>query len=189
MSLNSGAKGPLESKFDLCFKGAKFRSMKADVTFNAHSGARTASKPRIAVEGCAPAATASLRRAATRKATLSLTLKRHPDADDIKSLTMVLPRGATLIARKARGKNVKVQAAGANASGVRAAGARKLKISKLSKGSRRVKVTLRRGSVKLSSKLRRQLRKGKRPRLKIKVTSVDTLGKTHRSTATAKARR
>jgi hypothetical protein len=189
MSLNSGAKGPLESKFDLCFNGEKFRTMKADVTFNAHSGARTAAKPRIGVEGCAPAATASLRRAATRNATLSLTLERHQDADDIKSLSMILPRGARLVAKRARGKNVKVQAAGAKAARVRAAGTRKLTISKLSKGSRRVKVTLRRGSLNLSSKLRKQLRKGKRARLRIKVTSVDTLGKTHRSKATVKARR
>jgi len=137
----------------------------------------------------APAATASLRRAGSRKATLSLTVKRHPDADDIRSLSVLLPRGVRLVSKKARGKNVKVQAAGANASGVRAAGARKLTIAKLSKGSRRVKVTLRRGSVRVSSKLRRLARKGKRPRVRIKVRSVDTRGKTHSSRVTARARR
>ncbi len=192
MSLDGGDKGPLESKFDLCFRSAdssRFRTMKADVTFNAHSGARTTSKPRLGVEGCAPSATASLRRAATRKATLSLTVARHPDADDIKSLSVLLPRGARLVPKRVRGKNVKVQAAGANAAGVRAAGTRKLTIAKLSKGSRRVKVTLRRGTVKLSSKLRRQVRKGRRPRVRIKVRSVDTRGKAHSSRVTARARR
>ena len=189
MSLNSGVKGPLESKFDLCFNGEKFRKMNANVTFSAHSGKRTASKPRIAVEGCAPAATASLRRAATRNATLSLTVQRHDDADDIKSLSVMLPRGVSLVSRKVRRKNVKVQAAGARASGVRAAGRRKLTISRLSKGSRRVKVTLRRGSVRLSARLRKQVRKGKQPRVKIKVASADTLGKAHNSRATAKAKR
>ena len=164
MSLDGGDKRPLESKFDLCFRSAdssRFRTMKADVTFNAHSGARTTSKPRLGVEGCAPSATATLRRAATRKATLSLTVARHPDADDIKSLSVLLPRGARLVPKRGRGKNVKVQAAGANAARVRAAGTRKLTIAKLSKGSRRVKVTLRRGTVKLSSKLRRHVAFGK----------------------------
>ena len=57
MSLHGGDKGPLESKFDLCFKSAnKFRTMNPEVTFNAHSGKKTAAKPRLAVEGCPPAA-------------------------------------------------------------------------------------------------------------------------------------
>ena len=189
MSLAGGDKGPLESKFDLCFNGERFRTLRADVTFNAHSGARTASRPRLAVEGCAPAAKASLRRAASRNATLKLILERHADADDIRSLNVTLPRGTTLVSKRVRGRNVKVQAAGAKASRARAAGRRKLKISKLSKGSRRVTVTLRRGSVKLSARLRRQVRKGERPRVRITVASVDTRGTAHTSRATARARR
>ena len=59
--------GVLESKYDLCFSGSKHRKLAAGVDFSAHSGAKTASKPRIAVEGCGPAATASLRSAAGRR--------------------------------------------------------------------------------------------------------------------------
>ena len=192
MSLDGGDEGPLESKFDLCFRGAdnsRFRSMKADVTFDAHSGARTASKPRIAVEGCSPAARGSLRRAAGRRATLGLTVSRHADAEDIKSLSVTLPRGLTLVRKKARGKGVKVQAAGARAVGVRASGRRKLTIAKLSKGSRRVKVSLRRGAVRLSGKARKRVRKGKRARFTIKVVSTDTAGRRHTSRTRVRARR
>ena len=95
MSLIGGDKGPLESKFDLCFKRAnRFRTMSPEVTFSAHSGKRTASKPRLAVEGCPPAATASLRHAGGRRATLKLTVERHPDAENIEGLSVTLPRGA-----------------------------------------------------------------------------------------------
>ena len=192
MSLNGGDRGPLESKFDLCFRSednSRFRSMRTDVTFNAHSGARTASKPRLAVRGCGPAAKGSLRRAASRRATLSLTLTRHPDADDIRSLSLTLPRGMRLVSKKVRRKGVKVQAAGAKAAGVRASGARKLTIAKLSKGSRRVKVSVRRGALRLSGKVRKRVRKGKRPRLMLKVTSTDTAGRRHTSKTAIRARR
>ena len=58
-----------------------------------------------------------------------------------------------------------MKAAGVQGATVRAAGKRTLQISKLtSKGSRKVTVTLRRGAVRLSGKLRKQARKGKRPR-------------------------
>ena len=73
---------------------------------------------------------------------------------------------------------------------MRAAGKRTLQISKLtSKGSRKVTVTLRRGAVRLSGKLRKQARKGKRPRVRIKVRSRDTKGVQHVSRVTAKAKR
>ena len=62
--------------------------MNPEVTFTAHSGKRTTSKPRLAVEGCPPAATASLRAPAGRKATLQLTVERHPDAENIEGLSV-----------------------------------------------------------------------------------------------------
>jgi hypothetical protein len=192
MSLNGGDKGPLESKFDLCFRSAdnsKFRTMRPEVSFSAHSGARTSSKPRLAVNGCKPAVNGSVRRAASRRATMSLKVERHPDAADIKSLSVTLPRGVTLVSKKVRDKGVKVHAAGAKASGVRASGKRKLKIAKLSKGSRRVTVKLRRGALRLSAKMRKQARKGKRLRIRIKVVSTDTSGKRFTSKSTIRARR
>jgi hypothetical protein len=191
MSLVGGDKGPLESKFDLCFKRAnKFRTMKPEVTFTAHSGKRTASRPRLAVEGCSPAATASLRNASGRRATLKLTVERHPDADNIAGLTVTLPRSAALVSKRLKGKGIAVKGSGARGASVRAAGKRTLKISKLSsKGSRKVTVTLRRGAVRLSGKVRKLVRKGKRPKVRIKVRSRDTKGAHHVSRVSAAARR
>ena len=191
MSLIGGAKGPLESKFDLCFKRAnKFRTMTPEVTFSAHSGKRTASKPRLAVVGCAPAATASLRNAAARRTTLALTVERHPDAENIEGLSVTLPRGAKLVSKRMKGKAVGVKGAGALRATVRAAGTRTLQISKLSsKGSRKLTITLRRGAVRLSPKLRKLARKGKRPKVRIKVRARDTKGVYHVARVSAAARR
>jgi hypothetical protein len=191
MSLMGGNSGPLESKFDLCFKRAnKFRKMNPEVTFTAHSGKKTASKPRLAVEGCPPAATASLRRAGGRKATLKLTVERHPDAENLQSLRVTLPRGTALVSKRMRGKSVKVKAAGVTGARVRGSGKRKLTISKLSnKGSRKVTVTLRRGAVRLTGKVRRQARKGKRPKVRIKVRARDTKGTIQNARVTVKAKR
>ncbi len=190
MSLIGGDKGPLESKFDLCFKDAnKFRTMNPEVTFTAHSGKRTTSKPRLAVIGCPPAATASLRGAAGRRATLRLTVERHPDADNIEGLSVTLPRGVTLVAKRMKGKAVGVKGSGASGASARAAGKRTLQISKLTgKGSRKVTVTLRRGAVRLSGKVRRLARKGKRPKVRIKVRSRDTKGVHHVSRVSVSAR-
>ena len=191
MSLIGGDKGPLESKFDLCFKRAnKFRTMKPEVTFNSHSGKSIASKPRLAVEGCPPAATASLRNAAGRKAKLKLTVERHPDADNIQSLKVTLPRGAALVSKRLKGKGVGVKGSGAGNARVRAAGKRTLQISKLSsKGARKVTITLRRGAVRLSGKVRKLARKGKRPKVRIKVRSRDIKGVSHVSSVSAGAKR
>ena len=191
MSLVGGDKGPLESKFDLCFKKAnRFRTMNPEVTFTAHSGKRTTSKPRLAVNGCPPAAKASLRGASGRRATLKLTVQRHPDAPNIEGLSVTLPRGVTLVAKRMKGKAVGVKGSGANSASARASGKRTLQISKLTaKGSRKVTVTLRRGAVRLSGKVRRLARKGKRPKVRIKVRSRDTNGVRHVSRVSASARR
>ena len=93
LNLDGGDKGVLESKYDLCSSGSKHRKLAAGVDFSAHSGAKTASKPRIAVEGCGPAATASLRRAAGRRGLLEVTAERHPDGKNISAMTIRLPRG------------------------------------------------------------------------------------------------
>ena len=191
MSLQSGDKGPLESKFDLCFKRAnKFRTMRPAVTFTAHSGKKTVSKPRLGVEGCPPAATASLRNAGGRRATLKLTVQRHRDAENIEGLSVTLPPGVNLVSKRLKGKAVAVRGAGARGAKVRGKGKRTLQISKLSrKGSRKVTVTLRRGAVRLSGKVRRLAQNGKRPKVRIKVRSRDTKNASHVSRVTASARR
>ena len=83
-----------------------------------------------------------------------------------------------------------VKGAAVRGARVRASGKRTLQVSKLSsKGSRKVTITLRRGAVKLTGKTRKLARKGKRPRVRIKVNSTDTKGVRHVSTVSARARR
>jgi hypothetical protein len=187
LNLDSGDKGVLESKFDLCQTGSKHRKMAAGVEFSAHSGARTTSKPRIAVEGCGPVATASLRNAAGRRGRLTVVARRHPDEDNIRALTIRLPKGMRLV--RNRVNRSMVSADGANFI-VRPKSARKIEVAASGKqGSKRVTVRLRRGAVRLTGKVRRTVRKGRTRKLRLQVVTVDTGGERFVSRATAKAKR
>ena len=187
LNLDGGDAGVLESKYDLCFSGSRHRKLSAGVEFSAHSGARTTSKPRNAVAGCGPAARASLGRAAGRRARMTVTARRHPDARNVKSLTIRLPRGIRLVRKKAR--RSLVSADGAKLV-VRPRSSRRRVVSAAGMlGSRRVVVRLRRGAFGLTGKVRKSVRRGKTRRLRLKVVTVDRDGKKFVSRATAKAKR
>jgi hypothetical protein len=187
LNLDGGDRGVLESKYDLCHSGSKHRNLAEGVDFSAHSGAQIGSKPRIAVDGCGPAARASLRNAAGRRGRLTVTAKRHPDARNIASMTIRLPRGIRLVRKKVR-RGV-VSADGAKFV-VRPLSARQLDVSPAGQqGSKRVVVRLRRGAVRLTGTVRKTVRKGSTRRLTLKVVTVDTDGKKFSSRATAKAKR
>jgi hypothetical protein len=185
--LDGGDKGVLESKFDLCQSGRMHRNMTAGVDFSAHSGAKIASKPRIAVEGCGPAATAALRSAAGRRARLTVTAERHPDAENIRSMSISVPKGMKLVRSKVR-RSV-VSAVGAKFI-VRPKSSRQFDVSASAKqGSKRVVVRLKRGAVRLTGKVGKQVRKGRTRKLTLQVATVDTAGQKFVSRATAKAKR
>jgi hypothetical protein len=187
LNLDGGDKGVLESKYDLCFSGSKHRSLAAGVDFSAHSGAKTTSKPRIAVQGCGPAATASLRAAAGSRARLTVAAERHPDGENIRSLSISLPKGMRLVRSRAR-RSV-VSADGAKFV-VRPQSSRQLDVSASAKqGAKRVTVRLKRGAVRLVGKVRKQVRKGRTRKLRLQVVTVDTRGEKFGSRATAKAKR
>ena len=187
LNLDGGDKGVLESKFDLCVSGSKHRRMAAGVDFSAHSGAKIVSKPRIAVEGCGPAATAALRRAAGRRGLLKVTAERHPDGKNISAMTIRLPRGMKLVRSKVRGSVVSADGA---KFVVRPKSSRRLEVSASAKqGSKRVVVRLRRGAVRLTGKVRQAVRHGTTRKLRLRVVTVDTGGQKSVSLATAKAKR
>jgi hypothetical protein len=187
LNLDGGDKGVLESKFDLCSSGSKHRNMAAGADFSAHSGAKIASKPRIAVEGCGPAATASLRRAAGRRGLLKVTAERHPDGKNISAMTIRLPKGMRLVRSKVRGSVVSADGA---KFVVRPKSSRRLEVFASAKqGSKRVVVRLKRGAVRLTGKTRQAVRRGKNRRLRLRVVTVDTGGQRFVSLATAKAKR
>jgi hypothetical protein len=117
-----------------------------------------------------------------------VTAKRHPDARNIASMTIRLPRGIRLVRKKVR-RGV-VSADGAKFV-VRPLSARQLDVSAAGQqGSKRVVVRLRRGAVRLTGTVRKTVRKGRTRRLTLKVVTVDTDGKKFvaRATATAKRR-
>jgi len=187
LNLDGGDKGVLESKYDLCQSGSKFRKLAAAVTFDAHSGAKTSSKPRIAVEGCDPLARASLRSAAGRRARLTVTAERHPDAENLRSLSIRLPRGMKFVRRLVRKSAVASDTGGFE---VRPGSARRVEISGSRKqGARQVVVKLRRGAVRLTGKAARDVRKGRTRKLRLRVVTVDTRGEKDVARAIAKAKR
>jgi hypothetical protein len=187
LNLDGGDKGVLESKFDLCQSGRKHRNMAAGVDFSAHSGAKVTTKPHIAVEGCGPAATAALRSAAGRRARLTVTAVRHPDAENIRSLSIRVPKGMKLVLSKVR-RSV-VSADGAKFI-VRPKSSRRLDVSTAAKrGSKRIVVRLKRGAVRLTGKVRTQVRAGRTRKLRLPVATVDTAGETSVTRATVKAKR
>jgi hypothetical protein len=187
LNLDGGDKGVLESKYDLCLSGSKHRRMAAGVDFSAHSGAKTASKPRIAVEGCGPAATASLRRPAGRRARLTVTAERHPDGKSISAMTIRLPKGTKLVRSRVRGSVVSAEGA---KFVVRPKSSRRLEVSASAKqGAKRVVVRLKRGAIRLTGKVGQAVRRGKTRKLRLRVVTVDTGGQKFVSSATAKAKR
>jgi hypothetical protein len=193
LNLNGGAKGALLNKKDLCLasrSGSRFRDLKAAVTFDAQSGAKTSSKPRIAVEGCGPRVSGSVRKARSSKPRISLTVQRHPDASKLGNVVVVLPKELRLVKRRLRGGARAKVSADLSATALRASGSRRLRISRLpSKGAAKVVVKLRRGAVRPTRKLRRALRRHSATKLRFKVIAVDTDKQRFSTRGTVRARR
>jgi hypothetical protein len=193
LKLNGGAKGPLESKTDLCVNGSRgtsFRSLKADVTFIGQNGATVATKPALQVAGCAPVVSAALRGAAKPRPTLKIQVRRHPDADNIKGLTLVLPKQLRLSAKKAKREASAVVSEKLARTSIAVRGKRTVVISGLSKkGVSSVMLRLGKGSVRLSGSAARKVRRGGKPTLVFKVLSVETDGDAFTSKASTRAKR
>ncbi len=190
LSLDGGPEGVLTNKTDLCENGSKFRELKAGVTFGAHSGAATSSNPRIEVEGCKPIASGSLRRGARARPRLSVRVRRHPDAEGMKRVELVLPKELRVVRGKVR-RNISAHAPARLArSAVQVRSSRKINVSGLpSAGAGQLVVKLSRGAVRASPKLRRALRRAKRKTLRVKVVTTDVTGARFTSRASVSARR
>jgi hypothetical protein len=131
-----------------------------------------------------------VRRARSKRPELKVTVQRHPDADKLKSVELLLPKDLRLVKRRIR------RGASANASAklsrrsLSVRGARRLRISGLpSKGSNKLVVRLRRGAVRPTGKLRRALRRKRSRTLRVRVISTDTAGKQFTGRGSVRARR
>jgi hypothetical protein len=191
LALDGGKNGVLLNKKDLCFAdgSSPFRSLTAGVSFTGHNGATTNSTPRIAVHGCGPGASASLRRARSRPR-LKLTVERHPDANKLASVELVLPRELRLVKRKVRrGASAKLSATLSNRS-LRVRSARRLRVTGMPKqGASKLVLKLRGGALRSSGKLLRALARKRSKKLRLKVVATDTVGKRLTTRVSVRARR
>jgi hypothetical protein len=161
LDLDGGAGSPLENKFDLCHKGSKVRTMRADVSFTGQNGAKVASKPRLHVPGCGPGVSAKLRHARQARPMLSVKVKSHPDGGKLSRFKLTLPKQL-----RAKG------------------GRRKVTVSSR-KSARAISAKLR---VRLSAKARKRLRRGHNLKLRYKVVAVESGGQKFKATAVSRVR-
>jgi hypothetical protein len=162
LKLDAGAGSPLENKFDLCRKGSKLRTLRADVSFTGQNGARIAGKPRLRVPGCGPVASAKLRRVRRARPVLRVKVRKHPDGVKLARFRLTLP------------KQLRV-----------ASGRRKVTVRSRKKDASSISTKLR---VRLAPKARQRLRHHRWLKLRYKVLAVQTDGAKFKLTVRSRVR-
>jgi hypothetical protein len=189
LNLAGGPGSPLENKFNLCRKGSRVRALKADVTFTGQNGATVASKPALHVPGCGPVPSVSLRKAASKRPSLRIKLRRHPDGGKLARFTVKLPKQLRVSRARVRQQAKAFAAKTLARSAVSVKGKRTVSVKGLPKaGASTVTLRLAKGAVKLSPKARRKARRGKL-KLSYRITAVETDGDRFRLRASARAKR
>jgi hypothetical protein len=193
VALNGGKKtGVFLNRQDLCFKGnstTKFKSVNALIKQYGWNGKQTSDdKLKATVVGCGPAVSAKLKRAASSRPSLTVVATKHPDAPNMKSLTVSLS------------KNLKLSRSGLSSGGSATAAAsgatleyvdsHKFKVTGLpATGAATVTIKLRKGALRVSSGVRKALKKGRRGTFSVKVTPEPVSGKGTSTKAKFKAKR
>jgi hypothetical protein len=180
IGLNGGrSTGVFQNRNDLCFKGStgsKFRSINAVTKLEGWNGKSTGDK-KIAVQvlGCGPGVSGSISRPTSSRPSLTLTIAKHPDAGNMKELTLSLGRNLSLVkSRLGSGGSANASAESASLTYL---GGRKLKVGGLpSGGASKVTITLREGAVKVSKTTRRLLRRGRTRKFHVKVKQEPVSG-------------
>jgi hypothetical protein len=189
LKLDGGAGSPLENKFDLCRRGSRLRSMKADVTFTGQNGATVASKPDLHVAGCGPLGTVTLRRAGSLRPAVAIKVQRHPDGGRLARIAVTLPKEMVVNRSRAKG-HARAVASGALARSAVGVRGRTVTVSGLpKKGVSTITLRLDRGAVRLTRKARDRVRRGRRPKLRYTIVAVETDGDKFRAGTSARARR
>jgi hypothetical protein len=181
VALNGGRKtGVFQNRQDLCFRGdstQKFNSVTGLVKMYGWNGKQTADTKLVAtVLGCGPAVKPKLSRAKSRRPSLTVTTTKHPDAPNMKELTVSLSSNLT-VSKSALSSGGSATAAATKAS-LEFVSSHKFKVTGLpAAGSGEVTIKLRKGAVRASSKTRRALRKGRKRSFSVKVTPTPVSGK------------
>jgi hypothetical protein len=174
LDINGGRDGILMARRDLCGErtGPRFNA-----TFTAHSGKSVSSRPRLELKGCEarsrPRLSISLRKVASGRPVLKLRARRAPSGQRLLRLRLKLPKSLQGVPGKAR--------VGIAPRASRKLGRRSIKLTRRvltikrlpRKGARSITVILRHGALKPSSRLKRSVRAGHRPRLTFNVRVTD----------------
>jgi hypothetical protein len=180
VALNGGRKtGVFLNREDLCFKGdstTKFNSVTGVAKFYGWNGKQTGDdKFTAAVNGCGPAVASKLKAATTSRPALTVTATKHPNAPNMKELTVTLSDNLSVVKSKlGSGGSASASATSAKLSYV---SKHKFKVTGLpTAGASAVKVLLRKGAVRVSSKSRSTLKRGKSKSFSAKVTPTPVSG-------------
>ena len=179
VALNGGKNtGVFQNRSNLCFRGnsnTRFKTVTAVAKFYGWSGKNTAdTKVTAKVNGCGPAVGGKLSRATRSKPSLRVGVTKHPDAPNMKELTVKLSRNLSVVQGKL--------GSGASASALSGAS-----FDYVSKHSFKVtglpatgvdKLTLRlgNGAVRVSKHSRRALRHGRSRGFRVKVSATPISG-------------
>ena len=181
VALNGGRKtGVFQNREDLCFKGestTKFNSVDGIVKFYGWNGKQSAdTKLDATVPGCGPAVKPSLKGATSSQPSLTVTATKHPDAANMKELRVSLSSNLRLVkSRLASGGSA---TAAATAAKVEFVNSSTLLVTGLpAAGSGNVTIRLRNGAVRVSSKSKRSLRRGRSRGFSVKVKDTPVSGK------------
>jgi hypothetical protein len=180
VALNGGPKtGVFLNRQDLCFQGnstTKFNKVTGLVKFYGWNGKQSSDdKYTATVNGCGPAVKPALKGAKGSRPSLTVTATKHPDAPNMKALTVTLSGNLSLVkSRLGSGGSASASAAGASLTYV---SKHKLKVTGLpTAGAANVTIRLRKGAIRVSSRSRSALKRGKRKGFSVKVTPTPVSG-------------
>jgi hypothetical protein len=179
VALNGGRNtGVFLNRQDLCFKGdstTRFNKVTGTSELYGWNGKETTdAKIDATVLGCGPAVKPKLKSAKKKRPSLTITVPKHPDAVNMKELSVTL--SDNLILSKSR---LDRGSASASASAdLEYVGKHKLKVTGLpAAGSGKVTIRLRKGAVRVSKKSRTALKNGRSRRFSVKVKPTPVSGK------------
>ncbi len=181
VALNGGRKtGVFQNRQDLCFKGdstTKFNSVAGLVKAYGWNGKNTADdKLTATVLGCGPAVKPKLRSAKRARPSLTVTTTKHPDAPNMKELTVTLSSNLSL--SRSRLDSGGSATATATSASVAYVSRHKFRVSGLpSAGAATVTVRLSKGAVLVSRRSRNVLKRGKRKSFSVNVSPTPVSGK------------
>jgi hypothetical protein len=183
VALNGGkSTGVFQNRSNLCFQGdstSKFNAVNALVKFYGWNG-KNSSDTKVAAKviGCGAAVKGSLSNAIGGSPRLKITATKHPDAPNMKDLTVSLGRNLSLVKSKLqRGGTGTASAITLGGQSFEYVNRHQFKVTGLpSSGSPAVTVSLRKGAVRVSRQSRKLLNRGKSRRFSVKVRQTPTSG-------------